>query len=173
MKGYITNGKCYIFPQEAAEIPAVEADVFYVQQEDFAAWVEENESIADKLVKYNYNVMTVNAKVWAGHTDDDLEVPYVPVSPELAWSAETATVTINADDNVFPTLTNSHSVTVAYASSDESAATINETTGEITLVAAGSTNISAAFEGDDTYEAQTVTYALTVNAEQVNPEPEG
>lgn len=72
MKGYIKGAKCYIFPQTAAEIPEVEASVFYVQEEDFTAWVDKNESIADKLVKYNYNTITVNAKEWAGHTNDDL-----------------------------------------------------------------------------------------------------
>lgn len=72
MKGYIVDGKAYIFPQTAAEIPEVEADAFYVQEENFTEWVAENESIADKLVKYNYNLMSVQPKVWAGHEDDDL-----------------------------------------------------------------------------------------------------
>lgn len=63
-------------------------------------------------------------------------------------------------------MTNPNSVTVAYTSSDTEKATIDASTGIITLVAAGDTTISAVFEGDDTYEAQTVTYTLTVNAEQ-------
>lgn len=63
-------------------------------------------------------------------------------------------------------MTNPNSVTVAYTSSDTEKATIDASTGTITLVAAGDTTISAVFEGDDTYEAQTVTYTLTVNAEQ-------
>lgn len=75
MKGYIINDKCYVFPQEVGQIPAVEADVIYVQEENFAAWLAANESVADKLEKYNYNVMTVKAKEWAGHTDDELEEP--------------------------------------------------------------------------------------------------
>lgn len=76
MKGYIVDGKAYIFPQTAAEIPEVEADAFYVQEENFTEWVAENESIADKLVKYNYNLMSVQPKLWAGHTDDDLAITY-------------------------------------------------------------------------------------------------
>lgn len=54
---------------------------------------------------------------------------------------------------------------VTYTSSDTEKATIDASAGTITLVAAGDTTISAVFEGDDTYEAQTVTYTLTVNAE--------
>ena len=165
MKGYITNGVCYIFPQEAAQIPEVEADVFYVQQEDYVAWLAANESLADKLVKYNYNLLAVRPKPFAGHTDDDLE-PAQKEDPELAWSEDSATVTIGADDNVFPTLTNPHSVTVSYSSSDSEKASIDASTGEVTLVAEGDTTISAVFAGDDTYEAQTVTYTLTVQAAQ-------
>ena len=162
MKGYITNNKCYIFPQEAGQIPEVEASVFYVQQEDYVAWIEENESLADKISPYNYNVMTVQPKVWANHENDDLE-PAQKEDPELAWSAESASAQIG-ETNTFPTLTNPHSVTVSYSSSDSEKATIDASTGEITLVAEGDTTISAAFAGDDTYEAQTVTYTLTVQA---------
>ena len=162
MKGYIVNSKCYVFPQEVGQIPAVEADVIYVQEENFAAWLAANEGVADKLKKYNYNVMTVNPKEWAGHTNDDLE-PAQKEDPELAWSAESATAQIG-ETNTFPTLTNPHSVTVSYSSSDTEKATINASTGEITLLAEGNTTISAAFAGDDTYEAQTVTYTLTVQA---------
>lgn len=162
MKGYITNNKCYIFPQEAGQIPEVEASVFYVQQEDYVAWIEENESLADKISPYNYNVMTVQPKVWANHENDDLE-PAQKEDPELAWSADSATAQIG-ETNTFPTLTNPHSVTVSYSSSDSEKATIDASTGEITLVAEGDTTISAAFAGDDTYEAQTVTYTLTVQA---------
>ena len=164
MKGYITNGVCYIFPQEAAQIPEVEADVFYVQQEDYAAWLAANESLADKLVKYNYNILAVKPKPFAGHTDDDLE-PTQKADPELSWSEEAWEVTIGADDNIYAELRNPHSVSpIAYSSSDTAVATINESTGEVTLVAAGVTNLQASFAGDDTYEAQAVTYALTVNA---------
>lgn len=175
MKGYQIENVLYIFPQDAAQIPSVAETVeaIAIQPELLEAFKALNEDYADIMVPYNYNTMTVNAKPWAGHTDDDIEVP--KVSPELAWSANTATVTINADDNVYPTLTNPNSVTVAYTSSDTEKATIDASVGTITLVAAGDTTISAVFEGDDTYEAQTVTYTLTVNAVPVNPdvEPEG
>ena len=75
MKGYIINGVCYVFPQEVGQIPAVEADVIYVQAENINAWKDANADVANKIVKYNYNVMTVNPKEWADHLDDDLEPP--------------------------------------------------------------------------------------------------
>lgn len=76
MKGYIINNKCYVFPQEVGQIPSVEAEVIYVQEEDIKAWKEANVGVADKIKKYNYNVMTVNPKEWSGHKDDELVTPH-------------------------------------------------------------------------------------------------
>ena len=73
MKGYIINNRCYVFPQEVGQIPSVEAEVIYVQEEDIKSWKEANVELADKIKKYNYNVMTVNPKEWSGHKDDELE----------------------------------------------------------------------------------------------------
>ena len=85
-------------------------------------------------------------------------------SPGLAWSAASADVTYGADDNIFPTLTNPYGVTVTYSSSKTSAATIDKNTGVITLKDyEGSTEISAKFAGDETYQEQTVTYTLNVS----------
>ena len=60
-------------------------------------------------------------------------------------------------------LTNSESLTVNYYSSNEAVATVNETTGTVTLVAPGTTNIIATFAGNATYKYTTAQYTLTVN----------
>ena len=72
MKGYIINNKCYVFPQEVGQLPSIEAEVIYVQEEDIKAWKEANVEVASKIKKYNYNVITVNPKEWSGHKDDEL-----------------------------------------------------------------------------------------------------
>lgn len=90
-----------------------------------------------------------------------------PQSAGLTWSTASYTATIGGE-NTFPTLTNPHGVTVTYSSSNPAAATINASTGAISLVAPGTTTISAKFNGDDGYLAQTVTYALTVEAAPVD-----
>ena len=107
MKGYIINNKCYVFPQEVGQIPSVEAEVIYVQEEDIKAWKEANVEVADKIKKYNYNVMTVNPKEWSGHKDDELTPPqtYYNITkegdgielisvPDSAATGETVTVTL-------------------------------------------------------------------------------
>lgn len=79
-------------------------------------------------------------------------------------------MTIGADDNIFPTLTNEHSVTVTYSSSDDNVASIDEN-GDITLIIMGSATITASFAGDETYEADEASYLLTVNEAQPDPGP--
>ena len=54
--------------------------------------------------------------------------------------------------------------TVTYASSDETVATVNASTGAVTLVGAGTTLITASFAGDTTHNAAQGSYALTVAA---------
>ena len=81
----------------------------------------------------------------------------------LSWGTSARAVTIGAEDNNFPTLTNGNNLNVTYASSEPSVATI-DANGNITLVAAGTTTITASFEGNDNYEAGEVSYTLTVKA---------
>lgn len=83
-------------------------------------------------------------------------------APGLSWGTASRTVTIGAEDNEFPTLTNTYNLAVKYSSDDPDVAAIDATTGEITLGIAGKTNITAEFEGNDEYEAAKVSYELTV-----------
>ncbi|MCR4582345.1 MAG: Ig-like domain-containing protein [Prevotella sp.] len=63
-----------------------------------------------------------------------------------------------------PTLTNPYSVEVSWSSSDESVATV-DASGNVTLVAAGTTVITATFAGNDDYKAGAASYTLTVEGE--------
>ena len=80
--------------------------------------------------------------------------------PALVWSADSFEATLGAT-NVFPTLTNDHGVSVSYASSQPAVATINAD-GVITLLASGSTLISASNVADATYSQSSAAYILTV-----------
>lgn len=85
-------------------------------------------------------------------------------APGLSWGTASRTVTIGAEDNLFPTLTNTYNLAVKYSSDYPDVAAIDATTGEITLGIAGKANITAEFEGNDEYEAAKVSYELTVKA---------
>ena len=80
----------------------------------------------------------------------------------LAYSASEATVTLGQEPLTLPTLTNPNNLDVTYSSSDEAVATVSAT-GEVTPVAAGTAVIKASFAGNDTYNAGSASYTLTVN----------
>lgn len=82
----------------------------------------------------------------------------------LSWSAPTATVDLASDAKVFPTLTKDpESLTgITYSSSNTNVATIDESTGKITLASCGATTITAKYAGDDTYASSSATYTLRV-----------
>ena len=89
----------------------------------------------------------------------------------LSWGTSARTVTIGADDNVFPTLTNENNLAVTYSSSEQTVATI-EADGTITLVTAGTTVITATSEETDEFEAGHAQYTLTVK-EGLDPNAKG
>ena len=67
-----------------------------------------------------------------------------------------------------PTLTtNPADLTVTYSSSEPTVATVDENTGEVTLLAAGETIITATFAGNSSYNEGSASYTLTVKAPPV------
>jgi hypothetical protein len=69
----------------------------------------------------------------------------------------------NGTSFALPTLEKTPSdATVTYTSSNESAATIDVNTGEVTLVSPGVTTITASFAGNSSYYPSSATYELTV-----------
>lgn len=83
--------------------------------------------------------------------------------PELAYG--TTAVEKNVGDAAFTnTLTNPNSLSVSYSSSNTGAATVNPTSGMVTIEGAGSTTITATWAGNATYCAGTATYTLTVSS---------
>lgn len=76
--------------------------------------------------------------------------------------AETSYEANIGEEFTAPELTNPNQLEVTYASSNTDVATVDETSGEVTIVAAGQTTITATFAGNDEYEAGTASYTLTV-----------
>ena len=61
--------------------------------------------------------------------------------------------------------------TVTYSSSNADVATVNKTTGEVTILKAGETIITAAATATDDYAAATQSYTLTVNKAKLTVRP--
>ena len=96
---------------------------------------------------YDTYTLTVN--------DNRIEAPIsFPVATAEAMMGE---------DFEEPVLTNDQGLTITYSSDNEAVATVNATSGAVTLVAVGTANIIATFTGDATYKYTTVQYELTIN----------
>lgn len=111
---------------------------------------------------------TIKAVFPGNETYEKAEASYVltvsKAKTELKFSSATATATMNAEFEA-PILTKSpeNLEGVEFTSSNEAAATVDKTTGAVTLVGAGETTIKAAFAGSTVYEASEASYTLTVN----------
>ena len=102
------------------------------------------------------------------------DIEFVELGDAFKWSAAEAEVTIDATDNVFPTLTNTHNVPVTYSSSDATIASI-DANATVTLQQEGTVTITAKYEGGISagtgkeYKSKTVTYSLKVNKAVAQP----
>ena len=83
-------------------------------------------------------------------------------SVSLSFSQPTASVNLDATEFVLPTLSNPQDVSVTYSSSNPTVATVLALTGDVTLVAVGTTTITATFDGDGRYNGASASYMLTV-----------
>lgn len=100
---------------------------------------------------------------------DDIEVinkasAVTKKDPGISFGETTYTANITDKDETYHsyvTLTNPNNLSVSYASSKIDVAEVNNN-GEVKILGVGTTTISAAFAGDDTYMKATVSYELTV-----------
>ena len=85
-----------------------------------------------------------------------------PVDAGLSFSSKSATATYGDATVASPTLSNPNKLSLTWSSSNKKVATVGAD-GTVTIMGAGETVISAAFAGNDSYKAQTVSFTLTVN----------
>ena len=107
----------------------------------------------------------------AGSSNQSVDLNNIQICQLPCTDAELAyaVTTINkgtSDASFTNTLTNPHGVTVSYTSSNPSVATVNATTGAVTIVGLGGTTITASAErqeiSGDKYCADEVSYTLYV-----------
>ena len=72
MKQKKLNNILYVFDVNPYEITQdTDAEVIKVQEESYKGFVEMNQSLAEKIVKYNYHVMCVNVPEWAPYVEQE------------------------------------------------------------------------------------------------------
>ena len=79
----------------------------------------------------------------------------------LAYEEKEHTANVG-EDFTEPTLSNPYSLSITYSSSNTTLATVNATTGEVSILAAGKVTITASSAADATYAAGSASYNITI-----------
>lgn len=97
---------------------------------------------------------------------DEFTVTVNPVlpDPELSFDKTEITEYIGSLEQDLPVLTAPEGLKITYSSSNEAAATVDAQTGAVSLVAAGTTTITATSAATTEYKAGEVSYTLNVMA---------
>lgn len=85
---------------------------------------------------------------------------------DMAFSAETA-IGYVGEEFTAPTLTKATTAVVSYASDKETVATVDATTGAVTIVGTGTARITASAPANDDFRAGSASYLLTVRPAKV------
>lgn len=99
-----------------------------------------------------------------GETEFNVTVNPVLPAPELSFDKAEITEYIGSLEQDLPVLTATEGLKITYSSSNEAAATVDAQTGAVTLVAAGTTTITATSEATAEYKAGEASYILNVKA---------
>lgn len=123
-------------------------------------WVEftaDLSSYSDVYVKISYGSSNAIRAI------DDIELTMREdtgkANPELSF--DVTAVEVNLGEEFNAPLNNPHDLSVTYSSSDESVATVDNS-GSVSILAAGTTTITASFAGNDEYNEGSASYTLTV-----------
>ena len=123
---------------------------------------------------------TVEAYILVSEGDETINTPILSATynvrpilyfydPTVGTSEKTETVSAiypSTYTTSVPKLHNPHNLAVTYASSNTSVAEVSST-GEVTIVGVGDAEISAKFEGNDSYAENTAKYTLKVSPKVV------
>lgn len=100
-----------------------------------------------------YKPASATVEITVTDNRTDAGISFAENAEEITWSENYTT----------QTLINTNSVAVEWSSTNEEVATVDENTGAINVLKAGTTDIKATFAGNATYKAAVASYTLTVN----------
>ena len=136
----------------------------YSEVKSYTTLSDQNETITDldADVRYIKWIYTTKASGNVGLGNIKLDKYNNLISPEIVFEENEFTA-VYGEPFTAPALNNPYGVTVTYSSSDETIASVDSETGEVTLNGAeGTVIITASSEEDETYEAGSTSYTITV-----------
>lgn len=138
------------------------------------AYIRFNGTNTANLISYNYNSGNNSRFSCYVAPQSPVQIYKEVVKPNkeepgLAYETTSYEITYG-NEFTTPELTNPNELTVAYASSEEGVATVDASTGVVTIKGVGTTTITASFAGNESFLAGSASYTLTVNA---NPNAPG
>ena len=153
---------------------------------DANCYKQQGKDEKDRTFYYNYNtgnpifraylLTTIGGEGYSGAPEFidadkiEVQVPTPKIDPELAFDPSEVELTLG-EDFTAPTLNHvdGFNGTITYSSNKPAVATVDENTGVVTIVANGTTTITASFAGNDDYEEDEATYTITVNKPAPTP----
>ncbi|MCQ2313240.1 MAG: Ig-like domain-containing protein [Paludibacteraceae bacterium] len=117
-----------------------------------SATSEETDTYQEGNASYTIHVLLLTSEVTFPNLTDNEKTVNIDADP----FTENISVKVNDEEVSEPTIT--------YESSNENAARVNETTGEVTIIGVGETTITAKVAAGTTYPASEASYTLTVEA---------
>ena len=147
-----------LYTYDCSQDPKVSSDVSTYTKASYT-WIPSSTATNVTLTFDTENAHNIKIyKIFVGY-----EAAASSCSDETGLAYGTGTVNkVYGDASFTNTLTNPNSLSVTYSSDDTDVATVNESTGAVTIVGAGSTTIRASWAGNSTYCEDEVSYTLNV-----------
>lgn len=155
-----------------AQLDSAAAKITYSSSDTSIATVDANGTVT--ILKAGEVTITATAEATdnVNKGEDTYTLTIGKAKPTLAFA--NSTVSVKTTDTVSNTLTTvPKDLTVTYTSSDPKVATVDATTGKVTLVGKGTTTIKATFESNDCYKQAEDSYILTVDNDAIAYTAEG
>lgn len=135
------------------------SDLTYTSSSKTYSWTGSGEAAPEFVITQtggNYAIVSIKVTYEVGGTPDTRK------DADLSFPEEKYTVTIG-EPFTAPELTKATPAAATYSSDKETVATVDATTGAVTIVGVGTARITATTEATDEYKAGTASYLLTVN----------
>ncbi len=128
--------------------------------------------ISPRFTTYTSNpsATMIQANLYMEYSDGGT-TPIEKEDVTMTFTPATASATLGKPFTEPVLTTSPEGLAVTYSSSAPAIATVDATTGKVTLVAAGTTTIKATFEGNDSYNGGSASYKLTVSEASTGGDP--